>query len=259
MTKFPFKLQESLFLFLKTETGNPFAFQVEVKKLYLLVCTLLILFFTFLSGTVLFFRELDLNRRLQDKLLLVDMREKIHEPSATAPVTPLAQALSPVIETAAEVKPEKKAREVIPEAQSEAPPPELVAARMSDFTVECGAEECSSRVSMVPTSTGIAQGELVLILETEVPRIGGTNPEGQVRKRYFIYPGYQTRDELDESAINQLSKKTFRFSRAIQTTAVFNIGKLLRPVGLNIYLYDSNKVLIHHERKPIETDDSYGH
>ena len=76
-------------------------------------------------------------------------------------------------------------------------------------------------VAMFPTSTGIAQGNLLLVLETEVPRIGGGNPTTQVRKRYFIYPGYQTVDDLDQDALGVLPSKPFHFSRALQTAATF--------------------------------------
>ena len=49
------------------------------------------------------------------------------------------------------------------------------------------------------------------------------------------------------------ARKPFRISRALQTTAQFKIAKLLRPLAVNVYLFDRNKTLVTHERKVIET------
>jgi len=256
------KLQEHLFLFLKAESGNPIAVRLEMRKIYLLASLILGIFFCFFSGTVLFFRELEMNRKLEDRLLVLDTREKLRIPSAPTQTNPVSQSITsfiePAIQQKVEQKVERKLTETPPIAKTE---PEIagpVSARLSDFTVDWNGETCTAHISLVPTTTGMAEGDLLLILETEIPRIGGSNPSSQIRKRYFIYPGYQSRDELDESQISQIDRKPFHFSRALQTSATFNVGKLLRPIALNVYVFDSNKTLIHHERKPIETDESYG-
>ena len=58
-----------------------------------------------------------------------------------------------------------------------------------------------------------------------------------------------------QDALTELARKPFRFTRALQTTATFAIGKLLRPLAVNAYLFDANKTLIHHERKVIEREE----
>jgi len=214
-------------------------------------------------GSLLFFRELEINRKLEEQLLVFQTKEKLLA-LGTAPTRPLPgpgslisgtppaapAAAAPVVETAD--------RTTSALASPTLPAPEAVAAvaaRLGELAVECLEEECSVRLAMVPTRTGTAQGELLMVLETEVPRIGTGNPTTQVRKRYFLYPGNQTRDELPEEALNEVQRKTFRFTRGLQTTATFTIGKLLRPLAVNVYLYDHTKTLIHHERKAIEREE----
>ena len=111
------------------------------------------------------------------------------------------------------------------------------------------------RFAMVPVGAGPASGELLVVLETEIPRIGAASPTTQVRKRYYVYPGNDTHDEVSEAMLQTLTRKPFRFSRALHTTAHFKIGKLLRPLAANVYVYDRNKVLVRHERRAIESEE----
>jgi len=262
------RLRSSLFVLIHSGQGVPFALRLNVRKLSGWVLTVSFTFIATAVGTLLFFRELEINRKLEEQLLVFQTKEKLVS-LGTAPTRPLPgpgslisgtpptpAVTAPVPEPTAERTTSALASAGISAAPTEPAPVAAVAARLGDLGVECFEEECSVRIAMVPTRTGTAQGELLMVLETEVPRIGTGNPTTQVRKRYFLYPGNTTRDELPEEALPEIQRKTFRFTRGLQTTATFTIGKLLRPLAVNVYLYDHEKNLIHHERKAIEREET---
>jgi len=130
-----------------------------------------------------------------------------------------------------------------------------VFARINELNAECTEEDCLIKLGMVTTQPGTAVGQLVLVLETEVPRIGTANPAAPVRKRFFLYPGNTARDELDPNQLTTVDQKSFRFTRALQTSNVFKMGKLLRPLAINAYVFDPDKTLLQHERKVIEAGE----
>jgi len=259
------RLRPSLFVLIHAGQGIPFALRLNVRRLSGWLLTVSFTFLATVVGSLLFFRELEINRKLEEQLLVFQTKEKLLA-LGTAPTRPLPgpgsliSGTPPAAPAAAPTAPETAERTTSALASPTLPNPApevatAVSARLGDLAVECLEEECSVRIAMVPTRTGTAQGELLMVLETEVPRIGTGNPTTQVRKRYFLYPGNQTRDELPEEAINEIQRKTFRFTRGLQTTATFTIGKLLRPLAVNVYLYDHTKTLIHHERKAIEREE----
>lgn len=259
------RLRSSLFVLIHSGQGVPFALRLNVRKLSGWVLTVS---FTFLAtgiGSLLFFRELEINRKLEEQLLVFQTKEKLVS-LGTAPARPLpgpGSLISGTPPTPAAPAPEPTTERTTSALASAGPsvPVEpaavtAVAARLGDLAVECFEEECQVRLAMVPTRTGTATGELLMVMETEVPRIGTGNPTTQVRKRYFLYPGNTTRDELPDEALNEVQRKPFRFTRGLQTTATFTIGKLLRPLAVNVYLYDHDRNLIHHERKAIEREET---
>lgn len=177
------------------------------------------------------------NRTLGSRVLELELKE-------------LVQSRTPTTHATANVP-------LVSETKSVEEPPLLdsdprIHARLSEFTVDCAASQCVVKALMVPGASGTAQGQMLIILEAELPRIGPRSPSTQIRKRYFIYPGYTSQDELSPETIESFDKKKFRFSRALQATAQFQIQKLMRPLAVNVYLYDEGNHLIHHERKTIE-------
>ena len=262
------RLRPSLFVLIHAGQGIPFALRLNVRRLSGWILTASFAFLASGLGSLLFFRELEINRKLEERVLVFETQEKlahlgaapnrpVPSPGSLLSVSPPAPAAVPsaAAETNTDRTTSALASATLPNPTSETPASAGIAARLSDLAVECGDDECSVRLAMVPTRTGTAQGELLMVLETEVPRIGTGNPTTQVRKRYFLYPGNQTRDELPEEAITEVPRKSFRFTRGLQTTATFTIGKLLRPLAVNVYLYDKDKTLIHHERKAIEREE----
>jgi hypothetical protein len=265
--KAPFWTRPHLFVQVHAGTGSPYAVRVNSKKLVGLVLFLGIAYCVFLTGSLLFFRELEVSRKLQERVLEFETAQKLSqqiqlasrtvaasgmagvEPAAPKPALPAAP--SPVAAAA----PPKVATTAPAEAAKMAAPVGTVAARIADLTNSCAEDGCQAKISMVPVASGVAQGQLLVILETEIPRIGSANPGSSVRRRFFSYPGNQTKDDMTQQDLEQLPRKAFRFSRALQTAVKFNIGKLLRPLAVNVYLFDSAGNRTHHERKTIEREE----
>lgn len=271
MKRTPLKLRPHLFLLLQADTGVPYSARLNLRKAsgYLLLCG--VMFFFSATGSLLFFRELELNRKLSERVLELETREDLShlgqpgriesEQRREVVASRTTEANAPLVAAA----PERTTSAV---TTSEGVPPTAVAptttaasagsavgARIADLVADCVDEDCDVKLNLVPTKTGVAQGDLLLVLEAEIPRIGAGNPTNQVRKRFFIYPSGQSRDDFSPNQLAGLQKKPFRFTRALRTGASFSVGKLLRPIAINAYLFDKEKALIQHERKTIDREE----
>jgi len=272
-------LRSHLVVLILSGSGVPFALRLNARKLSILVLFVSSVFLTSITGSLLFFRELEINRRLEERVLELEMREQLAasptievapavERDFVAPTIPLVLApistvkKEPLVISAAPPTVTVPGTRAVANAESTAakiaPPTELpsatVKARLGDLSIDCAPESCTSKLTLFPTSTGNAQGHLLVILETEIPRIGAArSAASSVRTRYFVYPGNLSRDELTQSDISRLERKPFKFQRVLNTTVDFKISNLLRPIAVNVYLYDASKSLIHHERKVIDT------
>jgi hypothetical protein len=243
----PLALSKSLSVVLQsgqTTDGSPYAARISLPRLsnYLMGASLV--FAVTVFGTLLFFRELELNRKLQDQVLKLETERRLYL-AYPLPERMLAQAM-PVTTAPMASKSDADARAA---TAAEA------VARINDLRMECTEDECAIKLGMVTSQPGTAVGQLMLVLETEVPRIGGANPSTPVRKRYFVYPGNVPKDELDPNQLGTLAQKSFRFTRALQTSNVFKMGKLLRPLAINAYIFDSEKTLLQHERRVTDSEE----
>jgi hypothetical protein len=258
-TRNPLALNQSLSLILQSgngKEGTPYAMRVSLSRLSAYVTGALVAYALALLGTLLFFRELEINRKLQEQVLKLETERRIYQ---TYPLPERSLAQAPKIATkplAAAVAPtltvDKPAAQAMPAAETSGPE---VFARINELRSECSQSECSIRLGMVTTQPGTAVGQLLLVLETEVPRIGTANPGAPIRKRFFIYPGYAAKDDLDPNTLSSIEQKAFRFSRVLQTTTVFKMGKLLRPLAINAYVFDPDKTLLQHERRTIDSEE----
>lgn len=268
--KSPLRLKDHLFVLIHGGSGVPYALRLNLRRISGFVLLASFAFLTASTGTLLFFRELEINRKLGDRLLEYETKEKlaavgfspmrptpVPNTVSGAPISAIPAPVANVDRATTAVPPPVTVASTVPSAlPTEAVPvANAVRARVGELTADCLEEECEVILSMVPTQPGVAQGELLLVLETEIPRIGTGNPTTQIRKRFFIYPGAQTRDDLSQELLSDLQRKPFRFTRALRTTATFTTGKLLRPLAINVYLFDKDRTLIHHERKAIESEE----
>lgn len=257
-TKAPFWTRPHLFVQVHAGTGSPYAVRVNSKKLVGLVLFLATAYCVFLTGSLLFFRELEVSRKLSEKVLEFETGQKLAQQIQLAARNVAASGTAgPDVSPAAKTTAPTTAPATVkaPEIAKAVTPTGISSARIADLVASCSEDGCQAKLSMVPVSTGVAQGQLLVILETEIPRIGSASPGSNVRRRFFTYPSNQTKDELSQQDLEQLQRKAFRFSRALQTTVKFNIGKLLRPLAVNIYLFDSAGNRTHHERKPLEREE----
>lgn len=247
-TKTLFPLGSDLVVTLKTRETEAVSFSVHMKSFVKCLSLVLFVFFAFGLGSLLFLRELEKSRKLEDRLLQMEIKTLL-----TAQV-PVVVALPP--QAPKTIVEEKIAAPAKVETQPPATIPEtFVTARVQEFLPDCIEGKCTVSMSLTPSQTGVAQGELLVVLETEIPRIGTTNTNSPVRKRFFFYPTAEPKDEITDAQIPTLKRKSFRFGRALQTSTEFSIGEVLRPIAVNLYLYDAKGELIHHERKMIQSGD----
>jgi hypothetical protein len=247
-------LRKTLQVVIHSGSGSPTAMQVHMPSLVGWLTTLMLVLLILGAGSLLFFRELEINRKLQSRLLVFETDEKLWQTSwnnqiarnegvaakPQATLTTSAPTVAPVAE-----------RSVNTETPAVVASTTAVA-KISELASACTGEECQVRLSMSTTGTGMAHGYLLIVMEAEVPRIGAnTTPEAQMRKRYFFYPNQEPREELEPNSIAKLEHSAFRFGRALKTTANFKVGKLLRPLSVNAYLFDDKHALLQHERRAI--------
>ncbi len=222
-------------------SGAPLSVRLDLKRLLSLFSLIMGLFFLSFVGSLFLFREIERSRSMQERLLELELIEQLRATETTSKKQNLTAATeTPAIQT--------------PIAAPESL--ERTLGRLTELSVDCLAEQCTVRSLMVPTSPGIAQGNILMVLEAEVPRIGARDPSTEIRKRFYFYPGSGYLDELTQSSLDSLEKKPFRFSKALQTNVSFKLGKLMRPLAINFYLYDQKNDLIRHERKAIELVDT---
>ncbi len=246
-------LRSQLLITVHAGSGNPVAFRLNVQKISLLTVVLSIILLVSISGGLLFFRELEINRKLGDRLLEFEVKQNLmalNTPATPTSAAPLAATQDPARNLDAALPVQSPS---LPDANASG------RARLAELNADCDSDRCSAKMALVPSAPGTATGQIVVVLETEIPRIGTANANVNIRKRYFIYPGYTTRDELTADDIGKIEGKTFKFTRALTTSADFEVGHLLRPLAMNIYLYDEAHTLIQHERKVIDTEEEYDH
>ncbi len=235
--------------------GDPYALRINLRQTYMLVASMCGLFLLLLMGTLLFFRELESNRELQEQLVIATLQGKIltesikvqGESAATAAVTSLA------------------VRDVTADSKEEAPatPPPVVGsktpvnvhARVAEVGTDCASGKCSVRLVLVPTGSSAVEGGVLVVLETEIPRIGTARATSSSQKRFFVYPGYRSVDELNLKEVNRFEVKKFKMSRALNTNMDFQFGELLRPLAVNVFIFDTEKNLVQHERRVIDSGE----
>lgn len=239
-------LKSRIVLMVQSTTGVPLAFRLDVRAASLIVLMVTSALLISLCGTLLFFRELEINRKLLDRVLDLEISDKLGKLNLSSNTTIARNptAATPSIEVIRDA--------AAPDSDgSQGAVAGAVKARVGLLNVECASEACSVSLSLVPTEPGPVKGSLLVVLETEIPRIG-TAKASTIRERYFIYPGDTSMDEATQDALLKVPGKIFHFSKGLQSTVEFNIGGLLRPLAVNVYLFDTEHNLIQHERKVIE-------
>src|SRR4051812_25561038 len=76
-SKFVHNAKSHLNLLIQTNAGSPLSLRLNVRKVYLLAFLLSTVYLTTIAGSLLFFREVEINRKLEERVLELEMREKL--------------------------------------------------------------------------------------------------------------------------------------------------------------------------------------
>lgn len=253
-------------LFVQTSHGDPVSFKLDLSRTTKLISLISLVVLALFWGTLLFFRELETNRKLQAEVLETHLKlqlQNLSNPELSSPNRQLGYTVNLTEDEA--LKKSISSEDSLNSNSASTGAKDFwlnlsgstVAARLGSLSSECQTSNCVVKIELLPAGNGISQGELLIVLETEVPRIGSRGISIQQRKQFILYPGYYSREELNNSDISVLEKRPFKFSKTLNASLNFKVTKLLRPLAVNVYLFDSRKNLTHHERKPIDLDDNY--
>ncbi|MBI1859697.1 MAG: hypothetical protein HYR96_02110 [Deltaproteobacteria bacterium] len=241
-----------LYVQLRTRSDGPQAYRVTMRRLYSAAWILGLILLGLSFGCLLFFRELEINRKLSERVLELETALTLSSTTrATSPIAPAPQAPA-IMENATEAGPSREptaATVAVPAPVTQAI--QTVPAKMSELFWECNDGICDIRTYLIPAAPGTAEGSLALVLEEEISRIGGADPNIPARRQFVYYPGFTAMEEFDAEKTGALEKRHFRFARALPTNVQFNIGKLNQPIAINLYIFDAEDNLVHHERKPL--------
>lgn len=213
---------------------------------------------TSLLTSLLFFKELETNRKLEETVLKYETSLKLAEQlrsfqrSTTNDTPSVAPPTPKAIDNAPTIDEQTEGQELPRLTTTPTSPPQRIVASLTNLNIKCEPQQCVSKISLMPSTTGLAEGSLLLVLETEIPRIGTSTPTSNIRKRYFIYPGNTTRETLTPKELTTLPHKSFKLTRALPVIATFKFEKFLNPIALNLYLFDSKGNTIRHVRQPLD-------
>lgn len=244
------QLGSFLYVQLRINGEAPSAFRIAVRRLYALVSILSLGVLLLATGFLFFFRELEINRKLVERVLELETAMILN--SSTRPAATIPKSVPQAAPQAA-IDP-RVGTSLGREPTALAPVQAIVPARMNDLIADCNDKVCDIHTYLIPVAPGTAEGSLALVLEEEISRIGGADPNTPPRRQFVYYPGFTTMEEFDVEKTAALERKHFRFARALPTNVQFPIGKLNQPIAINLYIFDNENNLVHHERKTIEHD-----
>ncbi len=244
--------------------GAPYALRLDVPRILSFLSLFIALLGLLFLGTLMFFREYEISRLFQERILALEVsgKHKLANEVATVVPPPAAASSGPAPASIPVVPPvgvvASAPAPAAPAMTTEPAPVGLpafspVRARLTDLGMECKDKQCAVTVSMVPSRPGSAQGKLLLVLETQVKRIGTATHTDQTIKRFIVYPGFEELDAVSPATLANFDGKPFKFSSALQSSVTFFVGQSLMPVGLDAYVYDTNGQLVTHRRRDAET------
>lgn len=259
-------LSEYLLITIHSPQEGPRSYRIEIRRLFLL-CTVLATAFVFLFlGTMLFFREMEITRKLESAVLQLEIEARVTQDLAQFKEIPAIPAISvpakktepeplkPTPEPVRAVAGEKEAKAPLnkkvtlastaPVSQMEAPAP--VNAKISSLRADCQASTCKADVRLAPEKTGSVQGELLMVLE-----LVQSQPDGNSQARYLVYPGYEQSASFDINKIKKGRGNSFRFSRVLMKGVNFKVDPTFRPVAVNAYVRDLDGKVVQHKRQSI--------
>ncbi len=241
------KPEAPLYFIVQRGQGHPMAWRVRPREIARLASFVVGILGVGAMGVLFFFRELEQNRQLRESVLKYQLQAELYDGNASSrAVATKADATAPA------EKPGDRSQ-VVP-TMSIAPhtTPQF---RLVDFDAEPTKDGWELLLTLAPTAGAVAEGEALVVLETDVPRIGLSTPGTEGRKRFALYPGNVLVEKIDEIGIGKAEKKKFKFSRALQIRAPFRLGRLYRPLAAHFYFFNSAGQLVSQEKKTIEVEE----
>ncbi len=245
------KTEAPLYLIVQRGQGQPMAWRVRPREIVRLGTMVAGFLAIGVLGTLFFFKELETNRKLRDSVLAFQLQAELQDGTSSRRAVAAKGATEVKADGNSEKNNDKSLRA-----------PNLTVAqhvnaqfRLVDFDSESTKEGWELRLTLAPTAGAVAEGYALVVLETDVPRIGLATPGAEGRKRFVLYPGNQLLEHLDENTIQKSEKMRFKFSRAFQVRAPFKLGRLYRPLAAHIYFFNAQQVLVGQERKTIEVEE----
>jgi hypothetical protein len=241
--------------------GEPVSYRLNIRQALVAIRSVGLLLLCAAVGFILFFREVELNRKISEQVMRLETELVLATSVALkspAGVEENREPLTASSDPRAEKTPAVEERPVEVAQTEENAIAKSVLTTLSDLSAQCGEQACEVRAYLIPTAPGFAEGSLLFVLEAEVPRIGLADPNVPPRKRFFVQPGNLSLDQMSGEIATRLDHKRFRVSRALMTNAQFELGALLRPIAINAYVFDGQRTLIIHKRKvlALEVEDA---
>lgn len=202
-----------------------------------------------LLGTLFFFRELEANRQLRESMLKYQLQAELYDGGTST----RAVATKGSAETTVVAADKSAGGQIVP--QLTISPHANPQFRLVNFDAAPTKDGWELLLTLAPTAGAVAEGEALVVLETDVPRIGLSTPGTEGRKRFALYPGNVIVERVDENMVSKAEKKKFKFSRALQIRAPFRLGRLYRPLAAHFYFFNSAGQLVSQEKKTIEVEE----
>ena len=201
-------------------------------------------------GTLFFFRELEANRHLRESMLKYQLQAELYDGGVSSRAVAAKGAPETVVASNTD---KNSGGQAVP--QLTIAPHANPQFRLVDFDAEPTKDGWELLLTLAPTAGAVAEGEALVVLETDVPRIGLSTPGTEGRKRFALYPGNALMEKIDENMVSKAEKKKFKFSRALQIRAPFRLGRLYRPLAAHFYFFNSAGQLVSQEKKTIEVEE----
>jgi len=230
-----YKLSEPVLVHLYPKDGPGLCLKLYPQRVLKIGLLISLFGLLTLSGSLLFFREIEINRNLHERLMelqnwksLSQLQISLFQPP-TAVESPIPQAV---------------------ERRLLSTP--TVTAKLNDLSLECAQGICQVGLTLIPSTPGSATGSLLLILEANISKIGAAAAEESSYQRYILSPGGKVLEAVDPNGLAAFEKKAFQFSRILETETEFNLKDTYHPIAIHAYVFDATGQVIHHERKAMK-------
>ena len=218
------------------ENGSPLNFQVSLRRAWRIF--FLFSLWMIVSPLILAFglHEADENHALAEKLAFVQAQLDLQAqlwvaPSKVVPATTSSASLASDFVGAA--------------------------AHISNVYARCQGMECDVRFTLLAQSGVDGVGSMSVVLESEVPRVGSSDPLATPKKKYTVYPGNKSYEAMSDADVAGLAVKPFHFAHTLPVTVTFSHPLVQHPIAAHIYLFDANhRIQAHQQTVPEKAEDA---